>query len=139
MEKLPNHKDVVIYLQQMFLDYTKRVANCQSLSSNSLLVKQINENIQLNIYEKITPAMIADNLQMNCSYLCTHFKRETGKTITEFINELKINEGKRLLKTKQIPLINIAIQLGYSSQSYFQRVFKKFTGMTPVEYRNQLQ
>ncbi len=139
MEKLPTYKDIVVYLQQMLLDFTKRVAIFQSLSSNSLLVRQANDEIQLHIYEKITPSIIASNLNINCSYLCAHFKRETGKTITEHINELKINEGKRLLKTKQIPLIHISTQLGYSSQSYFQRVFKKFTKITPNQYRNQPQ
>ena len=74
---------------------------------------------------------------MNASYLSRHFKEQTGKTMTEFINELKISEGIRLLETTDLPLIHISTQLGFSSQNYFQTVFKKVIGMTPIEFRNK--
>jgi AraC-like DNA-binding protein len=75
---------------------------------------------------------------MNCSYLCNHFKKETGKTITEYINELKVRESKRLLKNSKLSLIEISTRLGFSSQSYFHIVFKKHTGITPQEFRKTI-
>jgi AraC-like DNA-binding protein len=72
---------------------------------------------------------------MSDSYLCRHFREETGKTITEYINEVKVDECKQLLITTGMPLSQISEQLGFSSQNYFHTVFKKQTGMTPYEFR----
>ncbi len=137
MERLNNTADILLLLKKMFLDFAKKVARANELPANSILVKQITKEIHAHLYEKITPTLIAEHLNMNCSYLCNHFKKETGKTITEYINQLKINESKRLLKNTQLSLIQISTQLGFSSQSYFHIVFKKQTGMTPNDYRNR--
>ncbi|MEH7418615.1 AraC family transcriptional regulator [Neobacillus drentensis] len=137
IEKIKNYSEIFILLKQMFLDFAKRTARSRSYLSDSLLVNKISKEVQAHLYEKITPASIAERLRMNGSYLSTHFKKETGKTLTEFINEVKIKEGIRLLETTQMPLIQISAQLGFSSQNYFHTVFKKITGMTPVEYRNK--
>ncbi len=118
-----------------FRDYTRRVARIQQLSSPSKTVRLINQYIQAHLYEKITPTIIAENLHGNCSYLCTHFRKETGRTISVFIQECKIKEAERLLSYKDFSIVTIGEMLGFSSQSYFCSVFKKITGKTPKEYR----
>jgi AraC-like DNA-binding protein len=137
IEKFDNYTDIFLFLKQMFLDFARRVSKVRSFSSNSQLVSKISKDINAHIYEKITPTLISEHLNMNCTYLCAHFKKETGKTITAYIHELKIKECKRLLATTQMPIIQISTQLGFSSQNYFHTVFKKITGMTPVEFRSQ--
>lgn len=74
---------------------------------------------------------------MNCSYLCTHFKNETGKTLSIFIQECKIDEACMLLKTKALTQFEVSSLLSFSSQSYFCRVFKKIKGVSPTEYLQQ--
>ena len=103
---------------------------------NSPVINKIRKDIQAHLYEKITPTILSYHLKMNCSYLCRSVKQETGKTISEYINEVKIQECIGLLKTTETPLIQISEQLGFSSQKYFHTVFKKVTGMTPIECRN---
>ncbi|MEW9053765.1 MAG: helix-turn-helix domain-containing protein [Neobacillus sp.] len=137
IEQLDNYGDILILLKQMFLEFAKRTARSRSYLSDSVLVNKISKDIQVHLYEKVTPADIAERLNMNGSYLSRHFKEQTGKTITEFINEVKIKEGIRLLETTEMPLIQISTQLGFSSQNYFQTVFKKITGKTPIEYRKK--
>ena len=56
-------------------------------------------------------------------------------TVNEFITKMKIDEAKRLLEHTDRPISAISEALAYSSQSYFQNVFKKVTGMTPNEFR----
>lgn len=136
-ETMQNTTDVLIAIKQVFLTYAHKVAQIRSLSTQSLLVTRINRQIQSHLYEKITPTTIANLLGMNCSYICTHFKQETGKTISEYINEIKIREGMRLLKVTDLSLIEISTRLGFSSQNYFHTVFKKLTGITPSEYRSR--
>lgn len=137
IEMLDNHTDIFNLFKHMILDYTQRTAQSRSFLSDSLLVNKIHKDVQAHLYEKVTPTGISKRLKMNSSYLSRHFKQETGKTITEFINETKVNEGKRLLEITEMPLIRISVQLGFSSQNYFHTVFKKVTGMTPLEYRNK--
>lgn len=122
---------------QMFHDYTNHVAQIKRHRYDSPRVQQIIHYIQAHLYEKITPARIAGYMQMNVSYLCTHFKRVTGKTIVSFVREMKIDEAKRLLDTKQLDQAEISSLLGFSSQSYFCSVFKNIAGMTPSEYQRR--
>ena len=129
-------KSELTYLfYDFFKEYTKRVARIRQISSRSLTVRQIHQYIQAHLYEKITPAIIAESLHRNCSYLCTHFRRETGKTISLYIQECKITEAVRLIEYKDLPIVTIGELLGFSSQSYFCSVFKKVTGKPPKEYR----
>ena len=80
---------------------------------------------------------MAQDLFLSRSYLSTKFKKETGMTLSQYIQEQKIEKAKSLLKTTDRSILEIATYLGFSSQGYFQNVFKKLTGMTPKEYRNQ--
>lgn len=80
---------------------------------------------------------IAEELDLNKSYLSTLFKSETGQTITEYVNEIRVQSSKKLLLQTSASILDIAIQVGFSSQAYFGRTFKKLTGVTPSEFRKQ--
>jgi AraC-like DNA-binding protein len=136
VEMLDSYTDITNLIKNMFFDYTRRTARCRLYLSDSLVVNKICKYVQAHLYEKVTPAGISENLNMNYSYLCRHFKQKTGKTITEFINELKISECMRLLETTEMSLIEISEQLGFCSQNYLHKIFKELTGMTLLEYRN---
>lgn len=129
-------KSELTYLfYDFFKEYTKRVERIRRLPSRSATVRQIHQYIQSHLYEKITPALIAESLHMNCSYLCTHFRRETGKTISLYVQECKVKEAERLMEYPELSIVTISEMLGFSSQSYFCSVFKRVTGKTPKEYR----
>ena len=70
------------------------------------------------------------------TYVTKKFRQETGESITDFIIKSKIRDAKRLLRYSNRSLSEISTHLCFSSQAYFQTVFKKSTGMTPNEYRN---
>ena len=78
---------------------------------------------------------VARRFGYNQTYLSSLFKRETGKPLAGFINEVKVDEAKRLLRATDKPIVEIAVALGFSSQNYFQTVFKRFSGLTPEAYR----
>ncbi|MDR0387971.1 MAG: AraC family transcriptional regulator, partial [Treponema sp.] len=131
IEQLEGNSAISMFLRQMFLDFAQRTARIRGLSAASALTRRINKIIMAHIYEKLTAAGIAKILGMNCSYLCRHFKRETGKTISAYVNEIKTDEAKRLLESTELSIVDISTQLGYSSQNYFQTIFKGIAGMTP--------
>lgn len=74
-------------------------------------------------------------LGLNRTSLCRLFKECTGMTVGAYATGLKVKEAKRLLRATDKPLSESAQYLGFSSQSYFQNVFKRGTGVTPGEYR----
>lgn len=120
---------------QMVLDFTKRVDAAKCGAHNSKLIRAARDYIFNHINEPISTDALAAFLRMNRTYLCNLFMRETGMTVNHYIATVKIDEAKRLMRVTHKSIAEIAEYLGFSSQSYFQKVFKKYTGVTPGEYR----
>lgn len=117
--------------RQMLLDYAARTAALQLPGEPSELVRAVARKISGQLYQKISVAQLAQELQVSRSYLSHQFKRETGESLTDYILHQKIGEARRLMQTTDMPLAEIAYQLAFSSQSYFNTTFKKITGHTP--------
>lgn len=72
---------------------------------------------------------------INYEYLCRLFKKEMGIGFTKYIHEIRIKEAKKLLVASEDTILNISLEVGFQSISYFNRLFKKYEGVTPTEYR----
>ena len=121
--------------KQMLLTFTRLVAERKlGKPTPPLFLSKIQGYIETHLSERITTEDIAKALQVNRSYLSTQFKKECGIELGEYVNRLKIDESKRLLLTTDLPLITIAQNLSFSSQSHFAAVFKKVEGITPTEF-----
>jgi len=120
---------------EMIFEFTKRVENLKCKGSRSKLVIDVIRYVSKNLNSKITTSDIAKNLGVSRTYLCERFKTEMDTTINEFITEQKVEEAKRLLCTTDRSISSISEGLDFSSQSYFQNVFRKITGKTPGKYR----
>ena len=120
---------------QMVLDFTKRVAAEKCGIHHSQLVRRARDFILSHISETITTETLAKECGMNRTYLCKLFTEETGMTLGQYVTQIKVDEAKRLMDITGKSIAEIAEYLGYSSQSHFQRVFKKASGTTPGEYR----
>ncbi len=90
------------------------------------------------ISEHYTEKILLDNICFlfgtNKTTLCQNFKEEYGITILSYIDQLKIKDAKKLLRTQKLSITQIAEKLGFSSIHYFCRYFKKHTGISPSEY-----
>ncbi len=122
---------------QMTLDYARRVADLQCGDTGRRIIRDARQHILRHINERITTEQLAAAVGRNRTYLCACFKEETGMSVNDYITRIKMDEAKRLLQFTGKPLHAIAEHLGYSSQSYFQNVFKKTVGATPMAYRRQ--
>ncbi|KGE18697.1 AraC family transcriptional regulator [Paenibacillus wynnii] len=89
-----------------------------------------------HLYEELSLDKLAGVAGLNGSYLSQLFKKETGIAISDYIQRERIEEAKRLIEAHGITLSDIATRLHFNDQSYFTKVFKKYTGTTPKEYRN---
>lgn len=111
-------------------------------SRYSPLIQRILSHVENGSDGKYDLTSLALSLGFNKSYLCTAFRRETGITITEYINYHRIRKALIILQyngyNKDFPIHELADQFGYVNASYFNRVFRKYTGMTPTEFTNAI-
>jgi len=142
MQKVEMATDVetlAVIHNTMLRTFTKKVADRKIGNPNSAISSKVQRYIEQNINHKIDEGEIAKALGISRSYLCVQFKKETGKNLNGFIQEIKIDEAKMLLSTSNKSAVSISTILDFSSQSYFQNIFKKHTGMTPKQYREKNQ
>ncbi len=134
-ELLSSYEALSRLSMEMTMDYAKRVAALQCGDTNRKLIRDARQYILSHIHQRITTEQLAGAVGRNRSYLCACFKEETGLSVGEYVRQIKIDEAKRLLRFTEKPLHAIAEHLGFATQSYFQNVFKKVVGITPLEYR----
>lgn len=118
-------------------DFTKLVRDNLANKTNNPTINRAIDYIKTNVNSKLSAEDIAQALHVNLHYLFTKFKAETGKTLVQFINEEKIKKSCYYLTFTDKSLIDIAMHLSFSSQSYFQAVFKKVTGKTPTRWKQE--
>lgn len=116
-------------------DYCERVRKVIFGTVDDPLIKKAMSFIEENIYRDISISDVANHLKFSKNYLSSRFKKLTGISLNNYINKQKILEAKRLISLTDKPLIDISEYLSFSSQSYFQNMFKKYEGITPGEYR----
>ena len=107
-------------------------------SNYSLHVNRMIHYIKIHYSEKITLKKLAEHIQINPVYLSSLIKKETNMSLSNHINYIRIEEGKKLLIYTDKSIQDIAYDIGYNYQNHFDNVFKKFVGLTPLEYRNQM-
>lgn len=122
---------------RMVLDFTQRVEAARCGIHRSRRVRTVRDYVLDHISRPITTEELARVVGTNRTYLCTLFREETGLTVGGYVTAVKMDEAKRLLDRTKKTSAEIGAYLGYSSQSHFQRVFKKHTGSTPGEYRQR--
>ena len=103
------------------------------------LIENIKNYIIDNLEYDINIARIADIFHYNKLYLGRLFKKETGKSITEFINAQRLKYAVRLLNETEYTIITIAGRTGFNNVTYFNRLFKSEYGVSPKSYRAQRQ
>lgn len=137
IQNAANETDLTRIFIRLAQDYTERVAQLVNLNSDSLTIRRLNQYIHAHLYENVTPSILADNLGKSSSYLCTAFKKETGITLANYVQKCKITEAKRLLELGSLSVTEIGEMLSFSNPSYFCKIFRKWSKMSPAEYRRQ--
>lgn len=121
----------------MVKDYCMRVKNEQAIKTGEDVINKSIDYITENCHTKITVTMIAEEVGLSPEYLSSKFKKVTGINLPNFINQKKIQEAQKLLAFTSMSLSDISESLAFSNQSYFQAIFKKVTGITPLAYRKE--
>ena len=110
----------------------------QDSLSNTALFHMV-QYIDAHFTEGCSIQQLATEMNMNANYLGRIFKSEIGKPYTTYITELRIEKAKEMLASGNLSIGEIATSLGFNDYFYFLKSFKRVTGMTPKQYRQQLE
>ena len=136
-DHLKKPEDIRELQDDMIFKYALTMEGLQKKNVHSKQVIKCIDYISQHLHEKITMEDMAEYVQLNETYLSKLFKKETGQAVSEYIRDKKVEEAMGLLRFSEKSSVEIAADLGFSSHSYFISIFKKVTGMTPKEYRDQ--
>lgn len=122
----------------MIRKYCLLITN-HSLRGYSAMIRKALNYIEFHMQENLRLHAIAGQISVNASYLSSQFKKEVGKSVTEYVNETRVNASFLYLATTSMPVAEIAEFVGIYDENYFSKLFKKRQGMTPSEYRRLMQ
>lgn len=100
-------------------------------------ISRIRQYVEDHIHTELTREQIGRALFMNPDYIARNFRAKQGVSLNDYIRDRRISRAKKLLRETSLPLPEICAQVGYTYNSYFFNTFKKITGLSPIEYRNQ--
>ena len=118
--------ELIMFFREMEVDFAERM---KALRKNNI------DYIYEHLHEKITVEILADYVGLNPSYLSKLFSTEKGISIHAFVTQARITTAENLLINTDFSNLEIALALGFSSQSSFISVFRKKNGITPKKYR----
>lgn len=122
--------------QDMAKKYCLLVKN-HSTKSFSQLVQHVIARIDYDLSADLSLKASAEALNVNASYLSTLFKKETGSTLTDYVNRKRMEHAVYLLNSTDLPISVVGQRCGVQDDNYFTKIFKKYTGLTPKQYRQE--
>ena len=123
--------------KQSLYEFTKMAADAGRRKKGSGYVEKCRDYIHKNFHGKISLSEAASAIGVSESYLSRIFKEETGMQMQEYVLRFRVERAKNLLKYSEASLAEIAGYVGFSSQSRFGEVFRRYEQMTPREYRER--
>lgn len=123
-------RGIVYILLSRFLKHAK-----EATSAMDERIIHVLDYIRNHIYENISVRQLSDSVFLSEDHFIKLFKQETATTPLQYINTRKIEKAQIMLVTENMSVKSIAYRLSFEDYSYFCRIFKKITGVTPMEYR----
>ncbi len=111
------------------------ISGAQSSTRQGSLVSMITKYIEENYMKDLCLDHIADKMGVSAKYVSRVFRNNTGMLLTDYINEIRINKAKELLRDTELKIQDIAVKIGIENRTTFLRVFKKMEGVSPTVYR----
>lgn len=107
------------------------------ITKEASVADQICTYIDSHFREEIRRDELAELVYLNTDYMSRMFKKEKGVSISNYILQKRVDEAKKLLCSSSLPINSVSLHIGYSNFSYFTKMFKENTGLTPLEYRRK--
>ena len=134
LQKADNLEDLCLQMQEIveaFVDSTLPTEG----SVNNPAIRRAIRYIRQHYTEDLSLEEVAGSVKLSPAYFSSLFRRCTGNGFKNYLNHLRVEESKRLLADTDEAIVDIAMSMGFGDQSYFTKVFKKYTGLSPNQYR----
>ncbi len=140
------HKDLVYkgcaylllaYLHEKYTD--KLIRNTQEYLSQKKGLNRVIQYLHDNFTQDVSLDQMAEMLYVSKYHFCHLFKEETGKTLKEYVNDLRINRAVDLLSSTDMSMTGIADVCGFNDSNYFSRVFRQVMGVSPSAFKRDLK
>jgi two-component system response regulator YesN len=131
--KLQTLQEILVWLES----YKQKIINFlnkKHVDEKHILVSGAKKYIIKNCMETIKLKDVAKSLNISAGYLSSIFPKYTGMCFTDYVNKIKIEEAKKMLKDGQQKIYEISYLLGYENACYFSKIFKKIAGCSPTEF-----
>ena len=136
IEGIQTLSKVRAFMPTILKSYCSLVQN-QAMGNFSDIVKKTILKIESDVSRELSLKKLAEEASVNPAYLSQVFKKETGKTLTQYINSARMRLAKELLSESSLQVQTIAQHCGIFDLHYFCRIFKRETGKTPKQYREE--
>lgn len=131
-------EELKVLNREMTRKYCILVRN-HSLRGYSETIRNVLNYIDFHVQDPLTLKNLASAVNVNATYLSGQFKKETGRTVTDYVNEKRIHDSLVFVAATDLPISKIAEMVGIYDENYFSRLFKKYQGRTAVQYRNLMR
>ena len=131
-EGLPDLNGV---LREVSVSITEKVNQYNNRSIKLILRKAV-DYLQEHYSEQVTLNDVADSVYVSTCYVSRMFKKELGRNFVDYLNGIRMDKAKELLRDPQYKTYEVAEKVGIPDAHYFSRLFKKLVGVTPTEFRD---
>ena len=108
-------------------------------NNDKIVTQKVTSYIQNNYNTGLTLEEVASYVNMNPTYLSRFIKKQLGSNFSDYVNNIRVEYSKEYLENGSYSIIDIALMMGFTDQSYYSKVFKKYAGMTPGKYRRMVK
>ena len=131
---LDSYEDLSSWLGRIMNRFTDLVFLLPDVKHTDTILRAV-RFMREHFYERLSLNDVAGHVALSPPYFSKMFRAEMKISFTQYLNRLRVEEAKRLLKTSQSSLGDIAYSTGFEDQSYFTKVFKRISGLSPSRYR----
>jgi two-component system, response regulator YesN len=135
IDKFNNLQSII----QWFRDYCIKVLDNYENQKGSIMgkvISEVTEYIKNNFGEQITINMLANKYHVNSAYLSSMFKKKTGECFTAFLTRVRMEKAVEYISGTNTTISQIARMVGYEDVRYFGKLFRKYSGKTPTEFKD---
>ncbi len=122
-------------LKEFSLSIARKINNYNN-KNIKLVLRKAMDYLNEHYTEPVTLNEVADNIYVSTSYISRMFKKELGKNFVDYLNGIRLEKAKELLKDPKYKTYEVAEMVGIADAHYFSRLFKKYEGLTPTEFRD---
>jgi len=131
--------EILVLIARYFKRFSSDLSQYTKRRSDIKRIDKVLSYLQTHYQEKITLDCISKIACMSTCYFCKFFKKVTGKTFKEYILSLRIDKARALLLQSDLNITEVAYEIGFENHSYFDRIFRRLTNLSPHDYRNMIK